>query len=60
MPDAVEVTEAPDKDPKKDEPEEEEKVLPEDMTKIHLTNNNKCGKVFNTGSFMPLEGVDLK
>lgn len=60
VPDAVEVTEAPDKDPAKEGPEEEEKVLPEDMTKIYSTNNIKCGKVFNTGSFMPLEGVDFK
>lgn len=60
VPDAVEVTDVPDKEKPKDGPEEEEKVEVGDMTKIFMTNNNECAKVFNTGSNMPIEGVALK
>lgn len=60
VPDPVDVTDVPDKEKPKDGPEEEEKVLPEDMTKISMTSNKQCAKVFNTGSNMPIEGVDLK
>lgn len=31
-----------------------------DMTKIFSTENIECAKVFNTGSNLPFEGVDLK
>lgn len=62
-PEKVQLPDVPENEVKKEEgsaEEEEDKVQPVDMTKIYSTDNIECAKIFNTGSNLPIEGVDLK